>query len=141
MVGRLSNAFHTYVHLLCFYTNHYISFNYEDIFTKFAVNVYSYENISTQTNKKWLQNYRLFENHQDALKLELLQLASSNLHKRYVAGDRHHGSGLVSNVAISCSFSAVFPVNSVSLCLCLSHQSGSMFTVSCSVSHHADCPA
>ena len=28
---------------------------------------------------------QLFENHKDALNLEILQLASSNLHKRYIA--------------------------------------------------------
>ena len=28
---------------------------------------------------------QLFENHKDALNLEMLQLASSNLHKRYMA--------------------------------------------------------
>ena len=66
-----------------------ISFIYIDIFTKFAGNVYGYENLS-------LQNFSLiFKNKmaaianclkiKGALNLEIFQLASSNLHKSYMA--------------------------------------------------------
>ena len=72
-----------------FYTNLNISFIYKDIFTKFAGNVYGYENMS---GKFWphfeKQNGRhsqLFENHKDALNLEILPSVSSNLYRRYMA--------------------------------------------------------
>ena len=77
------------VRLSCFYINLNISFSYTDIFTKFAVNVYGHDNLSMQKFcfilKKNGRNSQLFENHKDALNLEILQLASSNLHKRYMA--------------------------------------------------------
>ena len=67
-----------------------ISFIYEDIFTKFAGTVYGYENLS-------LKNFSLILKNKMAtianclkivkvlLNLEIFQLASSNLHKSYMA--------------------------------------------------------
>ena len=58
----------TSVHSSRFYINLNISFIYKDIFTKFAGNIYGYENMS-------VQNFdQLFEHHKDALNLEILQL-------------------------------------------------------------------
>ena len=67
-----------------------ISFVYEDIFTKFAGNVYRYENLSLKNFSLILKNKmaaiaKLFENRKGALNLEIFQLASSNLHKSYMA--------------------------------------------------------
>ena len=49
-------------------------------FTKFAGNVYGYENISVQNFGFILKNSMAAI--ADALKVEILQLASSDLHKR-----------------------------------------------------------
>ena len=73
-----------------FYINLNISFIYKDIFTKFAGNVYGYENMSVQNfglilKKQNGRHSKLFENHKDALNLERVHLASSNFHKRYTA--------------------------------------------------------
>ena len=78
------------IHLSCFYINLNILFIYKDTFTKFARNVYDYENLSVQTfwphfDKQNGSNSQLIENHKIALNLEIFQLVSSNLHKSYMA--------------------------------------------------------
>ena len=78
------------VRLSRFCINLNISFIYEYIFTKFAGNVYGYENLSLKKFQPHFekQNGRhrlLFENRKGALNLEIFQLASSNLHKSYMA--------------------------------------------------------
>ena len=78
-----------YVRLLHFCINLNILFIYEDIFTKFAGNVYGYENLSLQNFSLILKNKmaalaNLFENCKGALNPEMFQLASSNLHKSYM---------------------------------------------------------
>ena len=49
--------------------------------------------------KQYGRHSNCFENHKDALNLEILQLASSNLHKRYMARKASHNNNfcLVSN--------------------------------------------
>ena len=70
-----------------FYISLNVSFIYKDIFTKSAGNVYGYDSLSA---KFWPHfekhgHYRqLFEN-KGVLNLEIFQLASSNLHKSYMA--------------------------------------------------------
>ena len=70
------------IHSSGFYINLNILFMYKDIFTKFADNVYGYENMSVQNFGLILKtkghHSQLFENHKDALNVELLQLASSH---------------------------------------------------------------
>ena len=75
------------IRLSGFNINLNISFSYKDIFIKFAGNVYGYENLS-------LQNFGLILKKKMAAianclkiikNLEIFQLASSNLHKRYMA--------------------------------------------------------
>ena len=77
------------VHSSRFFINPNISFIYKDIFTKFAGNVYGHEKLS-------LQNFSLILKNKmaaianclkiiDALNLKILQLASSNMDKRYMA--------------------------------------------------------
>ena len=68
-----------------FYINLNISFIYKDIFTKFAGNVYGYKNLSVQNFGLILRKkaaIAFFENYKN---LEIFQLASSNLHQRYMA--------------------------------------------------------
>ena len=73
----------------CFYINLNISFIYKDIFTKFAGNVYGYENLSVQTFGFILKNematiancLKIIK----ALNLEIFQLVLSNLHKSDMA--------------------------------------------------------
>ena len=67
-----------------------ISFICKNIFTKFAGNVYGYKNLSVHNFGYILENNiaaiaKLFENHKGALNLETFQLASSNVHKSYMA--------------------------------------------------------
>ena len=89
--GReIVNAFHTRVCLcirpcIClsgFNIHLNISFIYKDIFIKLAGNVYGYKNLSLQNFGRHSQ---LFKNHKVFLNLEIFQLASSYLHKRYMA--------------------------------------------------------
>ena len=72
-----------------FYIDLNISLIYKDIFTKFAGNVYGYENLCAKFwphfEKQNGHHRQLFENHTGALILEIFQLALSNLHKRYMA--------------------------------------------------------
>ena len=79
-----------WVRLLRFYINLNISFIYKNIFTKYAENVYGYENLYVQNfglilKIKMAAIANLFENHKGALNLEIFQLASSNLHKSFLA--------------------------------------------------------
>ena len=101
--GReIVNAFHTYVCLciclcirLCvrwsgFNINLNISFNYKDIFIKFTGNVLWLQkpvsaNFWPHFDKQNGHHSQLFKNHKVVLNLEIIQLASSNLHKRYMA--------------------------------------------------------
>ena len=77
--------------LSCFYVNLNISFIYKNIFTKFAGNVYGYENLSAkfwphfEILKKQNHHSQLFEIHKGAVNLEIFQLASLNLHKSDMA--------------------------------------------------------
>ena len=78
------------IRLSGFSINLNISFNCKDFFIKFAGNVYGYE--KPVAAKFWphfeIQNGRhsqLFKNHKVVLNLEIFQLASSNVHKRYMA--------------------------------------------------------
>ena len=77
------------VRLSGFNINLYISFIYKDIFIKFAGNVYGYENLSAKFwphfEKQNGRHSQLFKNHKVVLNLEIFQLASSYLHKRYMA--------------------------------------------------------
>ena len=78
------------VHLSGFNINLYISFIYKDIFIKFAGNLYGYKNLSLQNfglifEKRNGRHSQLFKNHKVVLNLEIFQLASSYLHKRYMA--------------------------------------------------------
>ena len=70
-----------------FYINLNISFSYKDNFTKFAGNVYGYKKLSLQNfglfEKQNGRHSQLFEDHKDALNLEIFQLASSNISKIY----------------------------------------------------------
>ena len=96
--GDYKNAFCTCMHPCVhecvrssrFCINLYISFIYSFIFTKFAGNVYGYENLSLKNFSLILKNKmaaiaNFFENCKGALNLEIFQLASTNLHKRYMA--------------------------------------------------------
>ena len=74
---------HPCVCLSDFNINLNISFIYKDIFIKFAGNVCGYKNLSLQ--KFGLIFSQLFKSHKVVLNLEIFQLASSNLHKRYMA--------------------------------------------------------
>ena len=62
-----------------------ISFIYEDIFTKFAGNVYVSSKFWPHFEKQNSRHSQLFKNHKVVLNLEIFQLASSYLHKRYMA--------------------------------------------------------
>ena len=67
-----------------------ILFIYKDIFVNFAGNVYGYKNLSLQNFSLILKNKmaaiaNCLQNHKVVLTLEIFQLASSNLHKRYMA--------------------------------------------------------
>ena len=79
---------HPCVRLSGFNINLNISFNYKDIFIKFAGNVYGYKNLSAKFwphfEKQNGHHSQLFKNHKVVLNLEIFQLASSNLHKRYM---------------------------------------------------------
>ena len=71
---------------LRFCINLNISFIYGDIFTKFAGNVYGYENLSLKNFSLILKNkMAAIANCLKIINLEIFQLASSNLHKNYIA--------------------------------------------------------
>ena len=66
---------HACVRLSHFLIKLYISFSYEDIFTKFVKHVYCCKNMS-------VKNYgTYFENHLYIVKFKILQLPVSDLHK------------------------------------------------------------
>ena len=74
------------VHLSHFYINLYISFIYEDIFTRFAENDYGCENMSAKNfvliwKKQYGNHSQLLKNHWYVLSFKILQVALSDLHK------------------------------------------------------------
>ena len=77
------------IRLSGFNINLNISFIYKDIFITFAGNVYGYENLSLQKVwphfEKQMAAIQLLKNRKAVLNLEIFQLASSYLHKRYMA--------------------------------------------------------
>ena len=87
MVRRLLNAFRTCVRSSHFYINLKITFIHKDIYSKFAGNVYGHAcpKFWPHFEKQNGHYSQLFKIHKDALNLETLQLALSNLHKRYMA--------------------------------------------------------
>ena len=74
---------------ICSFINLNISFIYKDILTKFAGNVFTAMKtclckILAHYEKQNGRHSQLFENHKVALNFEIFQLASTNLHKRYM---------------------------------------------------------